>query len=408
MNFEPFDRANIMLHHNAASDSRGPYPASLDKVLSATACETARSVIESWPGYRASPLYQLDALAEELRIADLRYKDESRRFGLGSFKALGGAYALLRLLAQKIRSQSGQQVPDADIVTGKVAKAASAITVVTATDGNHGRSVAWGAKQFGCKCFIYMHEGVSKRRARAVENLGAKVVWTPGNYDDSVHRAAEDAAANGWFVVSDTSWEGYSEMPRHVMAGYTMMTAEINRQLPKDAIPTHVFVQGGCGGLAGAVLNHLWQISGERCPRFIVVEPDRADCLYRSSKNGGLTAVHITKETIMAGLSCGEVSLLAWQILSAGADDFMIINDDLVAPTMTLLADGLAGGGPIVAGESAIAGLAGMIAARRDPALSKRLNLDDSSRVLVFGTEGATDPVIYQSIVGRAPEDVAA
>lgn len=408
MNFEPFDRANIMLHHNAASDSRGPYPASLDKVLSATACETARSVIESWPGYRASPLYQLDALAEELRIADLRYKDESRRFGLGSFKALGGAYALLRLLAQKIRSQSGQQVPDADIVTGKVAKAASAITVVTATDGNHGRSVAWGAKQFGCKCFIYMHEGVSKRRARAVENLGAKVVWTPGNYDDSVHRAAEDAAANGWFVVSDTSWEGFSEMPRHVMAGYTMMTAEINRQLPKDAIPTHVFVQGGCGGLAGAVLNHLWQTYGERCPRFIVVEPDRADCLYRSSKNGGLTAVHITKETIMAGLSCGEVSLLAWQILSAGADDFMIINDDLVAPTMTLLADGLAGGGPIVAGESAIAGLAGMIAARRDPALSKRLNLDDSSRVLVFGTEGATDPVIYQSIVGRAPEDVAA
>jgi len=385
VNFEPFDGASVTLHHHASADTRGAYPAQLDDVLGASVCETARTAISNWSGYRLSPLHMLDGLAAELGIANLYYKDEGKRFCLGSFKALGGAYAVRRLLAR--------EVPDA----------ASDITVVTATDGNHGRSVAWGAKQCGCPCFIYMHAGVSKGRVAAVESFGATVVRVDGNYDDSVRAATKDAAANGWFVVSDTSWGGYSETPRHVMAGYTVMTAEIAQQLPAAVIPTHVFVQGGCGGLAGAVLNHLWQTWGENCPRFIVVEPDRADCLYRSSSNGYLTNVHITEESIMAGLSCGEVSLLGWQILNAGANDFMTISDDLVAPTMTLLA---AGDPPIVAGESAIAGLAGMIAARRKPALSDALALDESSRVLVFGTEGATDPAIYQSIVGRAPEDV--
>ena len=386
MNFEPFDQARIALHHHASVEARGAYPQQLDDVLSASACETARTAISKWPGYRPSPLHILDGLAGELGIASLYYKDESKRFGLGSFKALGGAYGVLRLLARETPKRAD-------------------ITVVTATDGNHGRSVAWGAGQFGCRCVVYMHAGVSKGRVAAVESFGATVVRVDGNYDDSVREASKDAAANGWFVVSDTSWEGYSETPRDVMAGYTVMTAEVAQQLPSNVIPTHVFVQGGCGGLAGAVLNHLWQIWGEDCPRFIVVEPDRADCLYRSSSNGYRTDVRITDESIMAGLSCGEVSPLGWKILDAGASDFMTIDDDLVAPTMTMLADGSP---PIVAGESAIAGLAGMIAARRNSALSDALTLDESARVLVFGTEGATDPAIYRSIVGRAAEDVTA
>lgn len=408
MSFEPFDRAEVLLHHHDRADARGGFPARLEEVLGAAACETARGVIRSWPGYRPSPLHALRGLADQLGIAGLYYKDESRRFGLGSFKALGGSYAVLRLLARELSESTGRPVPDADVVAGKLSEAAGNITVVTATDGNHGRSVAWGAQMFGCRCFIYMHSGVSKGRAAAVEDLGARVVWVDGNYDDSVRQAAADAAEHGWFVVSDTSWEGYSEMPRQVMAGYTVMTDEIAGQLPGGVVPTHVFVQGGCGGLAGAVLAHFWRTFGERCPRFVVVEPDRADCLYKSARNGRRTDVHITDETVMAGLSCGEVSLLGWEILNAGANDYMTITDELVAPAMSLLAEGAAGDKPIVAGESAVAGLAGLIAARRNSNLSRRLGLDERSLVLVFGTEGATDPAIYRSIVGRAPEEVAA
>ena len=408
MNLEQLDQAAVSLHHHAPADARGSCPAYPEDLLAVADCETARGVIASWPGYRPSPLHVLKGLAHDLGIAGLYYKDESERFGLGSFKALGGAYAVLRLLAREISIRTGCPVSDTDVVTAKFPEAAGKITVITATDGNHGRSVAWGAKQFGCECFIYMHTGVSKARAAAVEDFGATVVWVDGNYDDSVRRAAADAAANGWFVVSDTSWEGYTDIPRHVMAGYTTMTEEIAGQLPAGEIPSHVFVQGGCGGLAGAVLGHLWQMHGENCPRFIVVEPDRADCLYKSACNGRPTDVRVTDETLMAGLSCGEVSLIGWEILSAGANDFMTITDDLVAPVMTLLAKGVNGDQSIVAGESAVAGLAGLIAARRNPDLSERLALDEHSRVLVFGTEGATDPVIYRYIVGSAPEDVAA
>ena len=408
MTLDAFDGATLAVHHHRPPASRGAFPAGLDAVLSDEACGHAREVIAGWPGYRPTPLRTLDGLAGELGIGALYYKDEGDRFGLGSFKALGGAYAVLRLLASEIPKRTGGDAPDGDIVKGKFAGAAAEITVVTATDGNHGRSVAWGARQFGCRCRIYMHRNVSKGRAEAVEALGATVVWVDGHYDDSVRQAARDADRNGWFVVSDTSWEGYADMPRHVMAGYTLMTAETMAQLPPGVNPTHLFVQGGCGGLAAAVLFHFWRSYGDDCPRFVVVEPDRADCLFQTARNGRLTDVEITEETVMAGLSCGEVSHLGWTILDAGANDFLTITDALVAPAMTLLADGTGGDPPVVAGESAVAGLAALIAARRNPALAEALDLTPSSRVLLLGTEGATDPVIYESIVGRAPEDVAA
>lgn len=395
------------LHHNDAAETGTAYPARLDAVLDARICEAARSAIVRWPGYAVTPLCSLTGVAQRLGLEAIYYKDEGTRFGLGSFKALGGAYAVLKLLARELRDDRGQPLPEEEIAQGRHAEAAVGVTVVTATDGNHGRSVAWGARMFGAKCKIYMHAGVSMGRARAVEELGAQVVWINGNYDQSVRQAAQDAAENGWHIVSDTSYEGYMELPRHVMAGYTVMVAELVGQIPPDNAPTHVFLQGGVGGLAGAVAAALWQHYGPSRPRIIVVEPDRAPCLYRSAVEGRPVAIDVVEETVMAGLSCGEISVLAWDILKAGVDDFMTISDDWVAPLMRGLADG-AEDKPIVAGESAVAGLAGLVAACKSSNAALALGLNASSRVLVIGTEGATDPAIYESIVGRAPGEIAA
>ncbi len=402
---DPFDLASIALYHNPSASPESAYPEALQGVLSRADCDTARDVIRQWDDYQPSPLRSLDGLAANLGIANLYYKDESRRFGLGSFKALGGAYAVRQVLQGEMATWTGETGGAPSRHSGIDTDRLQEITVVTATDGNHGRSVAWGAQRFGCKCVIYMHAGVSQGRAKAVEALGATVVWVDGNYDDAVRQAAIDAAIQGWFVVSDTSYAGYTDVPRQVMAGYTVMTAELSAQLPADRAPSHVFVQGRVGGLAGAVCAHLWQILGvtSQRPRCVIVEPDRADCLFQSAMHGEPTSVHIVRETIMAGLSCGEVSQLGWQILHAAAHDFMTISDDLIAPSMRLLADGVGGDIPVVAGESGVAGLAALIAVQRQPALSQALGLDGSSRVLVFGTEGATDPDIYQSLVGRPP-----
>jgi len=406
MTYEEFANAVVAHHHNDLANPRAKYPDHLESISNDKERATARDVISNWDGYEPTSLRLLSGLAKEIGIAQIYYKDEGTRFGLGSFKALGGAYAVLRLLAHEIPALTGQAVSDAAISTGQCRDAARSITVVTATDGNHGRSVAWAAQLFGCQCVIYIHAEVSAGRAQAMEALGARVIRIDGNYDDSVHRAALDAKHNGWFVVSDTSYKGYTELPRHVMTGYTVMTAEIAEQLPRGEAPTHVFVQGGVGGLAAAVCAHFWQMLGEARARFIIVEPNRADCLFQSAKNGRPTEVSITEETIMAGLSCGEVSHLSWSILEIGCDDFLTIADDLVAPTMRLLAEGVQGDEPVVAGESAVAGLAALIAARSNAALSTALAFDERSRVLIIGTEGATDAEIYRSIVGREPEDV--
>ncbi len=379
----------------------GPYPAALDGVLSPEVTGAAQRAIKGWPGYEATPLRSLDALAADLGLGAVLYKDESSRFGLGSFKALGGAYAVLHLLARRLEAEVGHAVSLEDIREGRYAEAAKAVTVVTATDGNHGRSVAWGARLAGCRCRIYIHAEVSDGRKQAMEALGAEVIRVAGNYDHSVHVAAEEAAANGWFVVSDTSYEGYSDMPRQVMAGYSLMAAEI-LDACGDTPPTHVFVQAGVGGLAAAICAQMWMTLGARRPHFVIVEPEHAACLLASARAHGPRNVEVDEETIMAGLSCGEVSLLAWEVLSRGAADFLTITDAGVAPAMRMMAKGDAGGGRIEAGECSASGVVALIAACDDAKLRQRIGLDARSRVVLIGSEGATDPAIYRALIEAA------
>ena len=374
-------------------------------ILSDRAFEIAKREITSWTGYRKTPLRDLPGMARALNVGQIFYKDESDRFGLGSFKALGGAYAVFRLLQQAIERETGKRANARDIISSRYRDITARITVTCATDGNHGRSVAWGARTFGCRCVIYIHETVSEGRRLAIANYDAEVRRVAGNYDDAVRQADATAKQSNWLIVSDTSYEGYTSVPRDVMQGYCVMADEALRQIPSP--PTHVFVQGGVGGLAAAVCSHLWQTFADRRPTYVVVEPDQADCLYRSAVAGKPTAVH-NIDTIMAGLACGEVSLIAWKILQPGTDAFMTVTDAAAAEAMRVLADSPFGDDPIVAGESAVAGLAGLALAAADAAARKRLLLNEESIVLLFGTEGATDPDVYRQIVGRGADEVRA
>lgn len=364
-------------------------------VLSESGFRAAAAEIAAWPGYAVTPLHPLSDIAAACGIAALHYKDEGGRFGLGSFKALGGAYAVARLLVAELAKRGvANAARVSEILAGRYVEATRAITVTCATDGNHGRSVAWSAQRFGARCVIFVHEGVSQGRRDAIAAYGAEIRVVPGNYDDAVREAAATAEREGWFVVSDTSYPGYTEVPRDVMQGYRLMAEEALAALP--APPTHVFIQGGVGGVAAAVSTQLRSRFGTG-PRLIVVEPEKAACLLASAEAGQAVAVNGELDTLMAGLACGEPSLLAWQELERGAFAFMAVSDDTAVDVMRLLA---ARSPAIVAGESAVAGLAGLLLAADDPAARGALGLDAESRVLVFGTEGATDPELYARLVG--------
>jgi diaminopropionate ammonia-lyase len=353
----------------------------------------ARAEIESWPGYQATPLLALDDVAQAARIAAVHYKDEGPRFGLGSFKALGGAYAVQKLVAMELAKRGvANNATAQELEAGDYREATGKITVASATDGNHGRSVAWGAERFGCRCVIFVHEGVAIGRRDAIARYGADIRVIPGTYDDAVRACSKEAEANGWFVVSDTSWPGYTEVPRDVMQGYRLMAEEAAEELERP--PTHAFVPGGVGGAAAAVSVQLRARFGNAC-RIVVAEPERAACLLASAEAGELTTVPGELDTLMAGLACGEPSLLAWQELERGAFAFMAMQDDSAVDCMKLLAKR---DPKIVAGESAVAGLAALLLAASDPFARGMLGLDADSRVLLFGTEGATDPEIYRRL----------
>ena len=358
---------------------------------------TAFTEITAWQDYAPTPLLDLKDLAKSLGLGDILYKDEGPRFGLGSFKALGGSYAGLRILGRELAKRLGKDVSLDDIRAGVYADDIAKITLASATDGNHGRSLAWGAGRFGAPCQIYIHRDVSEGRAQAMRDLGATVTRIDGDYDASVDQIRDDADTNGWFIVSDTSWDGYTQPPTDVMAGYGVMVREIVQAL--DTPPTHVFLQGGVGGLAAGVVAGLRQHWGVKAPRVVVVEPELAACLFESAKAGAATNVKIEEETLMAGLSCGEPSPLAWAILREEATDFLTIPENIVAPAMRLAGRPMGDDPSIVAGESAVAGFAAVIAGASQDQLRDVLGLNDTSRVLVIGSEGATDPEIYEQLM---------
>lgn len=383
-----------------------PYGARRSEILDADALALAQRELTQWQGYAVTPLHSLPALAQAMGVASVHYKDEGSRFGLGSFKALGGAYAVARLLCRELGAQLGRTLTTQDLLTPELRALCGGITVTCATDGNHGRSVAWGAQLFGCQCVIYIHATVSEGRKEAIAQYGAQVVRTAGNYDDAVRQADLDAKQYGRFVISDTSYPGYMEVPRDVMQGYQLMVEEAAQQLPER--PTHIFVQAGVGGLAAAVCGYFWERDAGDRPIYVVVEPDKADCLTQSAKAGQLTAVTGDIDTLMAGLACGEVSHLAWEILEKGTDAFCVIPDDAAVAAMRLLAHPLGNDPVIVAGESAVAGVAAAIAASQSDAARHTLGLNADSRILFFGSEAATDPALYEQLVGESAEAVAA
>lgn len=375
-----------------------------DAILSEAGLKAARETISGWPGYAPTPLLALPGLADELGIASLSYKDEGGRFGLGSFKALGGAYAVARLLQFQIGQRLGRSVNMNEITGQAFPELAGEITVCCATDGNHGRSVAWGAESFGCNCVIFIHATVSEGRKSAIEAYGAKVRRCQGNYDDSVRVAQETADREGWVVVSDTSYEGYMDIPKDVMQGYEVMAAEAYDTLSEP--PTHIFLQTGVGGMAAAMTSPAVRRWGGERPTVVLCDPDKSACFLASFRAGHPKPVGGDLDTLMAGLACGEVSALAWKILSDHADAVMALTDEAAVAAMRHLARPVAGDPEIVAGESAVAGLAGLIAVMGDDEAKALLGLGADSRVMVFGTEGDTDPDLYTDLVGMSASEV--
>ncbi|MDD9992005.1 MAG: diaminopropionate ammonia-lyase [Rhodospirillales bacterium] len=363
----------------------------------------ARAAITGFEGYRPTPLHRLDALAATRGIETLWLKDESGRFGLGSFKALGGAYAVVHLLRERL----GDDVSIADMAAGRAASRVSDVTVCCATDGNHGLAVAWGASRAGARCTVFLPGPVSEGRERAIAAEGADIVRIAGSYDEAVETCADEARARGWLLVSDTSHAGGDEAPSRVMHGYAMLVDEIRDALA-STVPTHLFVQAGVGGLAAAVIGAFRQDLGSDSPKGVVVEPTSADCLYQSAVNGRPSPASGDLDTVMACLAAAEVSPLAWQVLARGAFAFMALDDDGATDAMRFAAAPVGGDPPLVLGESGAASLGGLIAVAGDAEAREALGLTEASRVLVIGSEGATDPDIYRRIVGRDPAAVAA
>ena len=363
----------------------------------------ARAAVTGFEGYRPTPLHRLDGLAASLGIGTLWLKDESGRFGLGSFKSLGGAYAVVHLLRERL----GGAVSIEEVAGGRAAARVAETTVCCATDGNHGLAVAWGARRAGAKSAVFLPGPVSAGRERAIAAQGADIVRIDGSYDEAVEACAEEAEAKGWLLVSDTSHAGGDEAPSRVMHGYTMLADEIGAALAGDA-PTHLFVQAGVGGLAAAVIGAFRQDLGAASPRGVVVEPMTADCLYQSALGGRPRPASGDLDTVMACLAAAEVSPLAWQVLDRGAFAFMALDDAGAVDAMRRAATPAAGDPALVLGESGAASLAGLIAAAGDGDAREALGLGDGSRVLVIGSEGATDPDIYRRLVDRDPAVVAA
>lgn len=384
----------------------GAYPPALAPILDLSSHRAAREQIESWPGYAPTPLHTLPGLAEALGLDCIWLKDESPRFGLGAFKSIGGAYAVYRFLESEIRRLCPQaRVTPRALIDGEYRELTQNITVACASAGNHGRAVAWGAKTFGARCVVYLYRDVSPGRAAAIEQLGARVNTAPADYDEAVRLVAQDAERNQWQIISDTAYAGYTDIPRTVMQGYTVIVEEVLQQLGLER-PTHVLLQAGVGGFAAASAAHLWQRLQHDRPCLITVEPDGAACILESLAAGKCVELAEVK-SIMGGLGCGAVSIVAWDILRRATDWAVAIPDSAIPTTMRALRDSVPGDPSVIAGESGAAGAAALCCLCSNPEQRARLGLDRGARVLLFSTEGATDPVTYAQFTRTAISAIA-
>ena len=344
------------------------------KNISKNHIDEAYLTISKWDSYSPTPLLLLNKLSKELNLNNIYYKDESKRFGLKSFKALGGAYAV-----------------------EKVTKGNKDITVSTATAGNHGRSVAWGAKRLGLKCKIFISEYVSDARGKAMEALGADVVKVKGNYEKSLIECIKQSLENNWQIVQDVAWKDYMLVPTLTMAGYSVMMKEIVDQINNEEI-THIFLQAGVGGMAGAMVAGAARYL-ENTPKMIIVEPDSAACVMESIKTGKIEKINIERESLMGGMSCGEPSLVPWEILKKSVNNCISLPDDDIGKAMKLFANASFGDDKIVAGENSAPGVISLIASCNDENIKNKINLNSNSNVLLIGCEGDTDQEMYQKLL---------
>lgn len=375
------------------------------ELFNKNAIEKAINFHRTFPDYQPTPLRQLDKLAKNLGVGGIYVKDESYRFGLNAFKALGGSYAIGRYLAKRLNKDISE-LPFEVLTSPEVKEKLGDITFATTTDGNHGRGIAWTARQLRQKSVVYMPKGSSQYRLERIQSEGAYAEITDMNYDDAVRMTAAEAKKHGWVVVQDTSWEGYEEIPSWIMQGYGTMSAESLEQLQNFGIdkPTHIFIQAGVGALAGSVQGYFASLFKENRPITAIVEADQADCLYKSAlaADGRPRVVGGDMATVMAGLACGEPNLIGWNILRDYSDVFVSCPDWVAAKGMRVLANPLLGDPKVISGESGAvtAGLISQIMIDDNfKEAREALQLDETSQILLFNTEGNTDPYKYRSIV---------
>ena len=338
--------------------------------------DEAYNIISKWDNYSPTPLIHLNKLTNKLKLNKIYYKDESKRFSLKSFKALGGAYAV-----------------------EKVTKGNKNIVVSTATAGNHGRSVAWGSKKLGLKCKIFISEYVSEFRAKVMRSFGAEVIRVKGNYDNSLKECVKQSKKNDWQIVQDVAWQDYKLVPKLTMAGYSVMMKEISQQIKSEKI-SHVILQAGVGGMAAAMVAGIARYL-DNIPKIIVVEPDSAACVLESIKAEKLEKISIKKESLMGGMSCDEVSLVPWEILKNSVSHCVTVSDNFISKTIKALANCDFSNEKIIGGECSTPGIISLIGMNNYSEIKKKLNLNENSNVLLFGCEGDADEELYQKLLNE-------
>ena len=373
--------------------------------LSIEEVSKAKNFHSSFPQYSETPLVSLDNLADSLGLGGIFIKDESYRFGLNAFKVLGGSFAMAKYLAEKL-GKDISELPYEKMISKEVREALGEITFVTATDGNHGRGVAWTASQLKQKSVVYMPKGSSLIRLENIRKEGAEASITDMNYDDAVRLADKYAKEHNGVVIQDTAWEGYEDIPAWIMQGYGTMGLEAYNQLKEYKVerPTHIFIQAGVGSLAGGIQGFFASVFGEDCPKTVIVEANKADCLYKSAvaNDGEPRVVGGDMQTIMAGLACGEPNIIGWEVLKSCSKVFVSCPDWVAAKGMRILGNPLKEDKRVVSGESGAVTTGLIYEIMKNDAykeLREKLELNEDSKVLLFSTEGDTDPEKYREIV---------